>query len=72
MTKIKQSLDSFDWDAMAKEADFFGENAPEGMILEDDKTSRTDKEKNLKVLKKKLKMSVKMGKTSLQNFQWKI
>ena len=44
MTKIKQSLDSFDWDAMAKEADFFGENAPEGMILEDEKTSKTDKE----------------------------
>ena len=44
MTKVKQSLDSFDWDAMAKEADFFGENAPEGMVLEDEKTSKTDKE----------------------------
>ena len=44
MTKTKQSLDTFDWDAMAKETDFFGENAPEGMVLEDDRTSKTDKE----------------------------
>ena len=34
MTETKQSLDAFNWDAQAQEVDFFGENAPEGMVIE--------------------------------------
>lgn len=34
MIETKQSLDSFNWDAQAQEVDFFGENAPEGMVIE--------------------------------------
>lgn len=33
-TDSTNTLDSFDWDAQASEIDFFGENAPEGMVID--------------------------------------
>jgi len=52
MTETKKSLDAFNWDAQAQEVDFFGENAPEGMVVEPEEEVKTE-EKEEKTTKEK-------------------
>ena len=54
MAETKEKLEAFNWDEQAKEVDFFGENAPEGMVI-DSEEDLSEKEVEKKSEEKKEK-----------------